>query len=129
MLANCLKELAVHEAIKLKTMNPQPRWYSLHRKDGMDSDFAGTFLKNAPELKKEGLCLLFLTSADENEGKANLVLFGDEQVIADLGDKICNLLEGKGRGKGQRFQAKVNNLKKLSVCEKRITEYFNQKCL
>lgn len=94
----------------------------------MDSDFINIFLKNAPELNEQGLCLLFLTSANENEGKANLVLFGFADIIADLGDEICNLLEGKGRGKGQRFQAKINNLKKLSVCEKLITEYFNQKC-
>lgn len=128
-LSSCLKELAAYEGAKLKAMNPQPKWYSIHRKDGMDTDFNSTFLRNAPEIKNgtDGLSLLFLTAGDENGEKGNMVLVGDENVIADLGDKICNLLDGKGKGKGQRFQAKVNNLKKLSACEKLITEYFTQK--
>lgn len=128
-LSSCLKELAIHEAIKLKSIDPQPKWYSLHRKDGMDTDFNSIFLKNGPEIKSssDGLSLLFLTSADEISEKGNMILVGDESVISDLGEKICELLEGKGRGKGQRFQAKVNNLKKISACEKLIDEYFNRK--
>lgn len=128
-LSSCLKELAVHEANKLKAMNPQPKWYSVHRKDGIDTDFNNVFLKNAPEIKNgtDGLSLLFLTSTDESGQKGNLILMGDENVIADLGDQICNLLDGKGKGKGQRFQAKVNQLKKVNACEKFIAEYFKQK--
>lgn len=128
-LTSCLKELAVHEANKLKSMNPQPKWYSVHRKDGIDTDFNNVFLKNAPEIKNgtDGLSLLFLTSSDENGQKGNLILMGDENVIADLSDQICSLLDGKGKGKGQRFQAKVNQLKKLNACEKLIAEYFKQK--
>lgn len=128
-VSTCLKELAIHEANKLKAIDPQPKWYSLHRKDGIDTDFNSIFLRNAPEIKNnaDGLVLLFLTSADENGEKGNMILVGDEQVIADLGDQICNLLDGKGKGKGQRFQAKVNKLKKLSACEKLIAEYFSKK--
>lgn len=128
-LSSCLKELAAFEAEKLKAMNPQPKWYSIHRKDGMDTDFNGTFLKNAPEIKNgtDGLALLFLSAGDENGQKGNIILVGDEKVVADLSDKICDLLDGKGKGKGQRFQAKVSNLKKISACEKLIAEYFAQK--
>lgn len=119
--------MALHEATTLKAIDPQPKWYALHRKDGMDTDFNSVFLRNAPEIRSDGLRLLFLTSTDENGEKGNLILVGDEQVIADLGDQICNLLDGKGKGKGQRFQAKVNKLKKLAACEKLIAEYFSQK--
>lgn len=124
--ASCLKELAVLEANKLKAINPQPKWYSVHRKDGVDTDFNSIFLKNAPAIKNgaDGLSLLFLTSSDENGQKGNLILVGDENVLADLSDQICNLLDGKGKGKGQRFQAKVNQLKKVPACEKLIAEYF-----
>lgn len=111
-------------------MKPQPNWYSVHRKDGIDSVFNSVFLKNASgEIKSgtEGLSLLFLTSADENGEKGNMILFGDENVIADLGEKICNLLEGKGKGKGKRFQAKINKLKQIPACVKLIAEYFKQK--
>ncbi|XP_031632208.1 alanyl-tRNA editing protein Aarsd1-B isoform X2 [Contarinia nasturtii] len=128
-LSLCLKELAVHEAARLKLINPQPKWYSLHRKDGIDTDFISTFLKNVPEIKNasNGLSLLFLTSAEESGERGNMILYGDENVVADLGDKLCEVLNGKGRGKGQRFQAKVNNLFKISACEKLIDEYFNHK--
>lgn len=129
-LSNCLKELAVHEANKLKAMNPQPKWYSVHRKDGADTDFNKVFLKDAPEIKKkseDGVSLLFLTSSDENGKAGNMLLVGDETVIADLGDQICNLLEGKGKGKGQRFLARISQLKKIAACEKLIDEYFTQK--
>lgn len=125
-LSTCVKELAVYEAEKLKAINPLPKWYSLHRKDGMDFDFNNTFLKHAADILND-LALLFLTAGDENGVKGNMVLAGSEEVITDLGDQICSLLDGKGRGKGQRYQAKVNNLKKLSACEKLIKEYFEKK--
>lgn len=125
-LSTCLKELAVYEAEKLKATNPLPKWYSLHRKDGMDTDFNNTFLRHAAEILN-GLDLLFLTAGDENGEKGNMILAGTEEVITDLGDQICSLLDGKGRGKGQRYQAKVNNLKKLSACEKLIKGYFEKK--
>lgn len=128
-LSNCLKELAVGEANKLKAMNPQPKWYSIHRKDGIDTDFNSVFLKNAPEIKgkaEDGLSLLFITTSDDQGKVGNMLLEGDEKVIADLGDQICNLLDGKGKGKGKRFQARVNQLKKIAACEKLIEEYFLQ---
>lgn len=31
--------------------------------------------------------------------------------------RLCDLLEGKGGGKGQRFNAKLNNLKKIGEVE------------
>lgn len=125
----CLKELAIAEAEKFKNLDPQPKWYSIHRKDGAETDFNNVFLKNAPEIKNgsNGIALYFLTAGEENGTKANLLLFGDETVLNDLGTQICDLLDGKGRGKGQRFQAKVNNLKKINECEKLIGKYFEGK--
>lgn len=127
LVTSCLKELALAEAEKIKVA--QPKWYSIHRKDGAETDFNSIFLKNAPEIKRgsDGLALYFLTAGEENGIKGNLLLFGDETVINDLGPQICELLDGKGRGKGQRFQAKVNNLKKINECEKLISKYFEIK--
>ena len=42
--SNLLKEIALHEATKIKTAAPKPSYCYLHRKDG-DSDFISTFLK------------------------------------------------------------------------------------
>lgn len=128
-LQKCLKEIAAYEVEKLKTMQPQPKWYSLHRSDGIEPDFINAFLRNAPEISQQtndGLSLLFLTVGEEGTHKGQLVLFGDPKIVNELGPTICELLEGKGNGKGQRYQAKVNNLKRISECEKRIAEYFNK---
>lgn len=129
LAASCLKELALSEADKLKKLDPQPKWYSVHRKDGAETEFNGVFLKNIPEIKSGsiGLALIFLTAGEENGTKGNMLLYGDEVVVTDLGSKLCELLDGKGRGKGQRFQAKVNNLKKINECEKIICKYFEEK--
>lgn len=108
-------------------MPVQPRWYSLHRSDGIEPDFINTFLKSAPTLSdsdKIGLGLLFLTAGDESY-KGQLILQGRPEVIAALGFAICQLLEGKGNGKGTRFQGKVNNLKRIAECEKLIQKYFS----
>lgn len=125
-LQKCLKEIAVYEAEKLKSLQPQPKWYSLHRTDGNELDFINAFLRNAPEIGQndEGLQLLFLTAKEEGSNKGQLVLFGAPKVINELGPLVCDLLDGKGNGKGQRYQAKVNNLKQIKACEKRIMEFF-----
>lgn len=124
----CLKEIAVHEANKLKSLVEKPRWYSLHRNDGIEPDFINTFLKHAPttsDSDDSDLALLFLTVGDDTN-KGQLVLQGRSEVISDLGPKICEILDGKGNGKGQRFQGKVNNLRRTDECEKIIVQYFDQ---
>lgn len=125
-LLKCLKEIAIFEANKLKSLAEQPRWYSLHRTDGIEPDFINTFLKNAPEIsvsENNGLALLFLTVGDDTN-KGQLVLQGRSEVISALGAVICQTLDGKGNGKGTRFQGKINNLKRIAECEKLIKDYF-----
>jgi len=128
-LLKCLKEIATFEGEKLKALAELPRWYSLHRSDGIESEFINTFLKSAPAISESdstGLALLFLTTGDDTH-KGQLVLQGRPEVIAALGPVICQTLDGKGNGKGARFQGKVNNLKRIPECEKAIEEYFKQR--
>ena len=42
--SNLLKEIAQHEALKIKTSDPKPAYCYIYRKDG-DTDFISTFLK------------------------------------------------------------------------------------
>lgn len=121
-LVNCLKELATLEAERLRKMNPVPKYYFLHRSDGADNlEFITTFIRNVkvPEV------FLFLTNGDDS-GKGQLVLQGSEVVIQKLGQQICTILDGKGNGNKQRFNAKVNNLKKIPDCEKLIAKHFDE---
>lgn len=129
-MQKCLKEIAVFEAEKLKSMTPLPKWYAVSRNYGIEPDFINTFLQNAPTIATDGagdgLSLLMLTVGDENGGNGQLMLFGVEEIVKELGPKICEILDGKGNGKGQRFQAKVNKLKRLPECEKLLKEFFQQ---
>jgi misacylated tRNA(Ala) deacylase len=54
------------------------------------------------------------------------MLQGPNEAIAALGQKMCGILDGKGNGKNNKFQAKVNNLKKVKECEHLIKDYFNK---
>ena len=40
-----------------------------------------------------------------------------EAMFQNINSRLCELLDGKGGGKGKRFNAKLNNLKKLSQVE------------
>lgn len=112
-------ELALVEVAKVNALNPKPRFFSVHRLDGMDSDFIGTFLRNVNMSE----CFFFLTNGDETR-KGQMVLQGKPDDIAKIGDAICKALDGKGSGKGTRYNAKVNNLKAIPECEQILTEHF-----
>uniref|UniRef100_A0A182W0K5 Threonyl/alanyl tRNA synthetase SAD domain-containing protein n=1 Tax=Anopheles minimus TaxID=112268 RepID=A0A182W0K5_9DIPT len=116
-------ELATAEAEKLNALrdNNPPMYVLLHRSDGQESDFINTFLR----VVKLPDCFFFLTNADtDGSGKGQLVLQGKPDDVSKLGPEICTLLEGKGNGKGTRFNAKVNKLKNLAQCEKLVREHF-----
>lgn len=118
LLKNLSKEIAAYEAEKFKQTEDK-RYYLLHRHDGLDVDFINIFLRNANSVDT----LFFVTVGDETN-KGQLLLQGPPTAITALGDKICTLLDGKGSGKGNRFQGKVNNLKKTCECDKLVVEYF-----
>lgn len=101
-------------------MEPKPKYFSLHNSEAAEfPDFMNCFIKevNSTEI------LLFLTIGNE-KGAGNMVLYGPEEVVQDCGPKICELLNGKGAGKGNKYQAKVNNLKQRQSCLDLIMSKF-----
>lgn len=119
------KELATKEAEKFNNDTTAKPYVSLHRNDGVDMDFANTFMRN---LKAEKSLFLFITISEVIDGKSgSLLLQGDPEDITALGDPICKLLDGKGNGKNNRFQAKVTNLNKIKDCEILIKNHFANK--
>ncbi|KAJ8937398.1 hypothetical protein NQ314_011884 [Rhamnusium bicolor] len=84
-----------------------------------EPDFMNMFIK---ELGITSI-FLFLSTGDENS-IGNIVLYGEEKAVSDLGDKVCKLLEGKGAGKGNRFQAKVSKMINRKIAELCIGDYF-----
>ncbi|XP_053681079.1 alanyl-tRNA editing protein Aarsd1-A isoform X1 [Anopheles nili] len=115
-------ELASAEAEKLNSLRDAlPKYVFLHRSDGQDSDFISTFLR----MVKLPECFFFLTNSDtDGSGKGQLVLQGKQEDVAQLGPEICTMLDGKGNGKGTRFNAKVNKLQNLTLCENLIRKHF-----
>lgn len=127
LLNSCLKEIAQLEATKLKAMTPLPKWYSVHRRDGIETDFNSVFLRNAPPIgdNDDNISLIFLTAGEDNSTKGTVQLLGKADLVAQLAPHLCEILDGKGKANGQRFQAKVNNLKKVSECERLIKGLFD----
>ncbi|KAG8230331.1 hypothetical protein J437_LFUL000602 [Ladona fulva] len=106
-LQSVLKSLAVMEADRFKAMEPKPKMYSLHRKEA-EADFMSIFLS---EVGDQQDVLFFLTTGDP-AGSGNMVL-------------VCELLGGKGAGKGSRFQAKVAKLKAKPAAEEAILKFLD----
>ncbi|GLG96002.1 Alanyl-trna editing protein aarsd1 [Gryllus bimaculatus] len=67
---------------------------------------------------------LFLITVGDEKGAGQMTMYGDPELIAELGHKICEILDGKGAGKGQKFQAKVSNLAKRNEAVKLIKKHF-----
>uniref|UniRef100_A0AAR5P3S8 Threonyl/alanyl tRNA synthetase SAD domain-containing protein n=1 Tax=Dendroctonus ponderosae TaxID=77166 RepID=A0AAR5P3S8_DENPD len=115
-----LKDLALVHAVKLNETLPVPAYYSMHRKEA-EPDFMNTFIR---ELGGRTDIFLFLSTGDDKEA-GNILLYGPEKDVAHLGPKICELLGGKGAGKGHRFQAKVSKMANRSKAEELLKEYFS----
>nr|XP_022908357.1 alanyl-tRNA editing protein Aarsd1 [Onthophagus taurus] len=113
-----LKDIAAYEVEKLKGLDQLPKYFMVHRKEG-DFDFMNQFIKliNSTDI-------FLVLSIGEEKGNGNIVLYGKENVIADLGNKICQILSGKGAGKGNKYQGKVNNLGNLHLVEDLLKSYF-----
>uniref|UniRef100_A0A034WQ83 Alanyl-tRNA editing protein Aarsd1-A n=1 Tax=Bactrocera dorsalis TaxID=27457 RepID=A0A034WQ83_BACDO len=118
-----LKDVAISEAERLEnTPQPYPKYYCLHRKDGIEPDFINTFLRNAPE----GI-FYFLTVSENstNNGKGLMVLRGNEEEVKTFGEVFMELLQGKGNGRESNFQGKFNNGSKIPECNAILEKHFN----
>lgn len=119
------KELAVIEAGKVGAITDRD-FYFLHRSDGLDQSFVQLFWKNL-KLKNKSM-LVFVSLCDQLDSHTgNISIQGDPKDVTELKDKICEILNGKGNGKNEKFQAKVNNLNKLKEVEKLVAEHFKSK--
>ncbi|XP_036319145.1 alanyl-tRNA editing protein Aarsd1-B isoform X2 [Rhagoletis pomonella] len=118
-----LKDVAISEAEKIEnTPHPYPKYYCLHRKDGIEPDFINTFLRNAPEN-----IFYFLTVSENttNNGKGLMVLRGEKEDVQKFGPLFLELLQGKGNGRETNFQGKFNNGSKIPECNALLEKHFN----
>jgi misacylated tRNA(Ala) deacylase len=118
-------EIATKIAEDLNADPSQGDFFSLHKNDGVAIDFANTFLRT---VKVNKIIFFFITIADGIDSKSgSLIIQGNPDDVTALADPICKLLDGKGNGKGNRYQAKVTQLGKVKECEILIKNHFANK--
>jgi len=123
-----LKDFANAEAERLENIPKalRPKYFTLHRRDGIEVDFINTFLRNAPED-----IVYFLTVSEGvsagSSAKGHMVLRGDPAVVQEMGPKFLELLDGKGNGKENNYQGKINNLANLQECVALLETHFKPK--
>ncbi|XP_017048287.1 alanyl-tRNA editing protein Aarsd1-A [Drosophila ficusphila] len=127
-LQQLLKDFATAEAERLENLaqKERPKFFALHRRDGIEVDFINTFLRMAPE----GIFYFLTVSEGVSAGssaKGHLVLRGDPETVEKLGPQFVELLEGKGNGKEGSFQGKINNLARLQDCQELLEAHFKPK--
>ncbi|XP_059488852.1 alanyl-tRNA editing protein Aarsd1 [Neocloeon triangulifer] len=116
-LKECSLEVASLMAREVKEQNPPPKFICVHRKEDANG-FARVFLS---EVGKDVIKLL--TWGDE-KGAGQMIFEGPEDVVADLGPKICEILGGKGAARGGRFQGAVSALKNRPKATQLLSEHF-----
>lgn len=113
-LQNVLREMAIIEANKLKSAITKPHHLVLYRSEA-DMDFINSFLR---EFNDESVLLLLIVGEEPN---LQFVLHGKPDLVADIGPKLCEMMGGKGFGKGAKYQAKVSKLR-LTEIEQLVKE-------
>ncbi|XP_068440048.1 alanyl-tRNA editing protein Aarsd1-like isoform X1 [Clinocottus analis] len=92
--------------------NPQRgNFFSYHKKEG-DNEFMNIIAK---EINTEET-LVFLTVGEE-KGPILFLLAGPSGLVAELGPRVLEMLQGKGAGKNGRFQGKANSLARRGEVE------------
>uniref|UniRef100_A0A069DTC8 Alanyl-transfer RNA synthetases family profile domain-containing protein n=1 Tax=Panstrongylus megistus TaxID=65343 RepID=A0A069DTC8_9HEMI len=113
-LDQTMKDLIALQVKYLKSMIPYPKVYTIHRADA-EIDYINMFIKELNDLN-----ILILFTIGDKEGY--MVLHGPEDKITEFGPKLAEILDGKGNGKGNKYQARVKNLKNLNQAELLIKE-------
>ncbi|XP_042204093.1 alanyl-tRNA editing protein Aarsd1-B-like isoform X2 [Homarus americanus] len=112
-LRDAMKDLAVFEGQKFLAQDPRPQVYFHHRRDG-DMDYLSAIIN---EINDENV--LKVLTVGEDKGPGSLVVHGPPSLVAEVGPRLCEILEGRGGGKS-RFTGKVTKLGKRGEAEKYI---------
>lgn len=119
------KEMAATEAARVSNIEDQD-YCIIHRADGLDATFTQIFLKSL-KLKNKKMMVIVVLNDSVDSATGNITVQGDSADLEKLKDKICEILNGKGNGKGEKFQAKVGNLNKMKEVTKLVDAYFKGK--
>ncbi|XP_026206808.1 alanyl-tRNA editing protein Aarsd1 [Anabas testudineus] len=112
-----LRDMAVLIAQSFKNDPQRGKVFSFHKKEG-DNEFMNII---ANEINTEET-LVFLTVGEE-KGPGLFLLAGPSGLVAQLGPRVLEMLQGKGAGKNGRFQGKANSLAQREEVQAFLQEY------
>ncbi|XP_033732891.1 alanyl-tRNA editing protein Aarsd1-like [Pecten maximus] len=119
-VTNLLRDLAVLEAQKYKSLTDPDPLFVLHRKEG-DNDFMNIVVR---EINDKAVCC-FLTVGDD-KGAGLFLLSGREDILKEVGPRMAEVMDGKGSMNRGNFQGKVNKLGQRHKAEKVFREFLQQ---
>ncbi|KAJ8715901.1 hypothetical protein PYW08_013186 [Mythimna loreyi] len=120
-LQNVLQELAQCEVEKIKNTNPKPKYVIMFKKEATP-EFNRAIIKG---LEGENMFMFLASEEPDKPKEGQIIIQGPEEHCNALGDKITELLKGKGAFKNGKFQGKAGDLGGISKCKKLIEEYFD----
>ncbi|GAB1610193.1 alanyl-tRNA editing protein Aarsd1-like [Argonauta hians] len=103
-ITSLLHDIAALEIKQFHSQLPKQPLFVLHRKEA-DMDFMNYICR---EMSGQEVTL-FLTGGDDR-GSGLFMLVGEEEMVAQLGPSVAQVLDGKGAGKKNRFQGKANKM-------------------
>ncbi|XP_060719949.1 alanyl-tRNA editing protein Aarsd1 [Tachysurus vachellii] len=116
-----IRDMAVLIAHNFKSQPERGNFFSLHNKDG-DNEFMNII---ANEIGFQET-VIFLTVGEE-KGAGLFLLAGPENIITEVGQRVAELLQGKGAGKNGRFQGKASSLAKRAEVEALLREHSRRR--
>nr|XP_049706402.1 alanyl-tRNA editing protein Aarsd1-like [Helicoverpa armigera]XP_049707933.1 alanyl-tRNA editing protein Aarsd1-like [Helicoverpa armigera] len=120
-LQTVLLDLAQYEADKIKRTQPKPKYMIMFKKEATP-EFNRAVIKG---LEGEGMFMFLASEEPDKPKEGQIIIQGPEEHCNALGDKITELLKGKGAFKNGKFQGKAGDLTAMNKCKKLIEEYFN----
>ncbi|CAL8094147.1 unnamed protein product [Orchesella dallaii] len=119
------KDLAALEAKSFSGNGNMSKFWAYHR-DNVDLDFANALLR---ELGKDIVnnCVLLITVKTEDTSGHMMLVGGnlEKEKISNLGDRLCEILDGKGNVRGNVYQAKVNKINNVKKAVKLAKEFID----
>ncbi|CAH0584525.1 unnamed protein product [Chrysodeixis includens] len=120
-LQNVLIELAQYEADKIRSIVPSPKYVVMFKKEATP-EFNRAVLKG---LEGQNLFIFLASEEPDRPNEGQIIIQGPVEHCEALGNKITELLKGKGAFKHGKFQGKAGDLTAINKCKRLIEDYFN----
>ena len=115
-----LREIAEMTAnLHLSAPGPAQPFFLLHRDDA-DNEFMSVLCNVLLPHRS-----VVLVTGGAKKGQGTFMMSGsDNKLVSELGPQVCEILVGKGGGKGARYQGKVQKIENHHMAFEFVKKYF-----